>query len=90
MQRLLMIVIALVAVLLVWLLLGWLDRRRRADPPAGLVSARHFWAALAGLAVLLAGLLMLELNASSPDSRYQPATIRDGKIQPPQFETKQK
>ena len=42
------------------------------------------------LAGLLAGLLMLEVNSSSPDGKYQPARLEGGKIQPPVFESDRK
>jgi len=95
MQRILLIAFAVIAVLVVWMGLGWLARRRRAGtaglPAGGIpVSNRLFWAALAGLAVLLAGLLMLEVNSSSPDGKYQPARLEEGKIQPPVFESDRK
>ena len=95
MQRILLIAFAVIAVLVVWMALGWLARRRMAGAKGGaggglLVSNRLFWAALAGLAVLLAGLLMLEVNSSSPDGKYQPARLEGGKIQPPVFESDRK
>lgn len=90
MQRILLIAFAVIAVLMVWMGLGWLARRRSAGHGGLSVSNRVFWAALAGLAVLLAGLLMLEVNSSSPDGKYQPARLEAGKIQPPVFEADRK
>ncbi len=92
MQRILLIAFAVIAVLVVWMGLGWLARRRRAGLAmrGDRFSNRVFWAALAGLAVLLAGLLMLEVNSSSPDGKYQPARLEAGKIQPPVFEADRK
>lgn len=87
MQRILLIAFAVIAVLVVWLGLGWLARRRSAGAAQVVVSNRVFWAALAGLAVLLAGLLMLEVNSSPPDGKYQPARLQEGKIQPPVFDS---
>jgi len=74
----------LAAILVMSLIKGWQRRRALArgdnlDDLRG-ISAAHVAGGIAGLVVLMVGVLLLELNASSPEGSYQPAKIVDGKI----------
>ena len=90
MRRYLIIAIAIMAAILVMSLVKVVQARRakaRGEIPhktAG-IDMSHVIGGLVGLAVFFFGVAMLETGASSPGSSYEPAVIKDGKIQSGQF-----
>ena len=80
----------LAAAVIVGVLIGWLlSRPKKAANETVFVDARQkYWYLpwLGGSAVLLIGLFFLaDPNRAPKDSRYNPATIKDGVIKPGTF-----
>lgn len=81
------LVIAL-AILVGGLIGLWLLRREKAGETTLVEEGRKpsLWPWIAGLVVLLAGLMMLVSHErSNPESSYAPAQIKDGEITPGEF-----
>lgn len=85
MRRYLIIAIAILAAILVMSLIkAWQARQARLRgeelPPSAGIGFPHIIGALVGLVVFFAGAVLLESGAADPDGKYQPATLKDGKI----------
>ena len=95
MRRYIILATAILAAILVMSLIkAWQARRAKArgeevKSGAG-IGLEHIIGALVGLAVLFAGILFLESDASKPGMTYQPAQIKDGKISSGDFTTPSK
>jgi len=76
------------AIYITWV---WYARRQHDhesdDPIPGLRRGPLFWNILAGLALMMAGLVAIALTSGvAPDSgEYQSPKLKDGKIVPPYF-----
>ena len=83
MQKYLIIAAALLAGFLVLVLMAKMAGRHMRGE--AIMPYRYVVAGAVTIAVMLAGGLFLETGSGSPDMRYQPAYIENGKIKPGQF-----
>ena len=92
MRRYLIILTALMAAILVMSLIKAWQRRRaiaRGEDLTKLqgISWAHLIGAIVGMIVFFIGVLWIEQNAAGPDSKYQPAQLKDNKVTSGGFDT---